>query len=282
MSKRKAETETYVHPFKNRASRRNFIISRIENSVEQVEFFTHKESLIIEGKINEVVALAQLGVFKEHTVDKAQLRSKYFFGERYTYGKELKGPGNECLYPKEFVDPIPEWIIDLVIKPLEIGGIVPSGFVNSAVINDYQPGGCIVSHIDPIHIFDRPIISVSFLGKSALSFGCKFTFKPIRVTTPIYSVQLKRGCVTVLKGFAANNVTHCVRPQDTITRRSVILLRCVLPNAPRIGIQDVDVNKSKQRNKLEIRKRRKNQEDENLSNYCKKPKLLNIPTQKFL
>jgi alkylated DNA repair protein alkB family protein 5 len=61
----------------------------------------------------------------------------------------------ERLYPPGEVDPIPDWVDKLVIKPLVEANVVPEGFINSAVINDYQPGGCIVSHIDPIHIFDR-------------------------------------------------------------------------------------------------------------------------------
>lgn len=72
-------------------------------------------------------------------------------------------------------------------------------FVNSAVINDYLPGGCIVSHIDPIHIFDRPIVSISFMSDSALSFGCKFSFRPIRVSKPILALPLSKGCVTLLR-----------------------------------------------------------------------------------
>jgi hypothetical protein len=82
---------------------------------------------------------------------------RYFFGEGYTYGSQLskRGPGMERLYPPGEVDPIPDWVHKLVIKPLVKANVVPEGFINSAVINDYQPGGCIVSHIDPIHIFDR-------------------------------------------------------------------------------------------------------------------------------
>lgn len=77
--------------------------------------------------------------------------------------------------------------------------MIPEGFVNSAVINDYQPGGCIVSHVDPIHIFERPIVSVSFFSDSALCFGCKFQFKPIRVSEPVLFLPVKRGSVTVLR-----------------------------------------------------------------------------------
>lgn len=77
--------------------------------------------------------------------------------------------------------------------------IVPKDFLNSAVINDYQPGGCIVSHVDPIHIFHRPIISITFMSNSALSFGCRFSFKPIRVTEPILNVPMCRGYATLLR-----------------------------------------------------------------------------------
>lgn len=82
---------------------------------------------------------------------------RYFFGEGYTYGSQLarKGPGMERLYRKGEVDSIPSWVTRLVINPLVRSGLIPDGFINSAVINDYRPGGCIVSHIDPVHIFDR-------------------------------------------------------------------------------------------------------------------------------
>lgn len=45
----------------------------------------------------------------------------------------------------------------------------------------------------------RPIVSVSFMSDSALSFGCKFSFKPIRVSKPILCLPLSRGCVTILR-----------------------------------------------------------------------------------
>ena len=81
--------------------------------------------------------------------------------------------GNEKLFPKGEVDPIPDWVRELVIKPVEESGLVRAGWINSAVINDYLPGGCIVSHIDPPHLFSRPIVTVSFFSDSKLSFGCK-------------------------------------------------------------------------------------------------------------
>ncbi len=156
---------------------------------------------MIEEKIEDVIEKADMGRYKSRTVDRAPLRTKYFFGEGYIYGKQMseKGPGQEKLFPIGEVDEIPSWIDKLVIRPLVKAGVIAKNFVDSVVINDYLPGGCIVSHIDPQHIFDRPIFSVSFFSKCALSFGCKFSFNPIRTSKPIVSVPLNIGCVTTLE-----------------------------------------------------------------------------------
>lgn len=126
---------------------------------------------------------------------------RYFFGEGYTYGSQMhkKGCGMERLYPKGSVDPIPSWANETLIKPLVEARIIPENFVNCVSINDYQPGGCIVSHIDPPHIFDRPIVSLSLFSDSVLCFGCKFFFKPIRCSKPILKLDLPRGVITSLK-----------------------------------------------------------------------------------
>ena len=176
-------------------------LKKVHSGIKQRRLFDTDQCDQIERKIDETVERADLGEFQQHTVDRAPLRNKYFFGEGYTYGSQLakKGPGQERLYRKGEVDPIPSWIEELVIKPIVNAKIVPEGFFNSAVINDYMAGGCIVSHIDPRHIFDRPIVSVSFLSDSALSFGCKFSFKPIRVSKPLLCLPVDRGCVTILR-----------------------------------------------------------------------------------
>ena len=178
-------------------------LQKVHEGIRQRILFDSEECSRIEEKIDEVVENAQKDRYKQLTVDKAPLRCKYFFGEGYSYGKQLPerrhGPGLEKLLPYDSVDPIPEWVFELLIRRLVKQGIIPEGFVNSAVINDYQRGGCIVSHIDPPHIFDRPIVSVSFFSASSLSFGCKFSFKPIRTTEPLLALPVARGCVTILR-----------------------------------------------------------------------------------
>lgn len=176
-------------------------LQKVHQGITQRVLFDREECSEIEAKINEIVENAEKGRYREKTVDRAPLRVKYFFGEGYTYGKQMseKGPGQERLYAHGVVDDIPEWIYEMVVKKIVEAGIIPKNFVNSAVINDYQPGGCIVSHIDPSHIFDRPIVSASFFSASSLCFGCKFSFKPIRTTRPVLSLPIARGCVTVLR-----------------------------------------------------------------------------------
>ncbi|KAI7810448.1 RNA demethylase ALKBH5 [Triplophysa rosa] len=216
--------------------RRDAEARKVKSGIKQANIFTPEECARIEAKIDEVVAKGDKGLYREHTVDRAPLRNKYFFGEGYTYGSQLekRGPGQERLYSKGEVDDIPDWVHELVIDRLVAHGVIPEGFVNSAVINDYQPGGCIVSHVDPIHIFERPIVSVSFFSDSALCFGCKFNFKPIRVTEPVLHLPVLRGSVTILSGYAADDITHCIRPQDIKERRAVIILRKTRQDAPRL------------------------------------------------
>ena len=182
-------------------TRREEELRKIHMGIKQRRLFTHEMCKKIEAKIEEVIETGDNDIYKKCTVDRAPLRNKYFFGEGYTYGTQMarKGPGMERLYPKGQVDEIPDWIFKVVVQPLVDNKIIPDGFVNSAVINVYQPGGCIVSHIDPPHIFDRPIVSVSLLSDSALCFGCKFSFKPIRVSKPVLNLPVPRGCVTLLR-----------------------------------------------------------------------------------
>lgn len=131
--------------------------AKIEEGVKSKVVFNDRECRRIEDLIDEICRKGQAGHYKSCTLDKAPLRNKYFFGEGYIYGNQLKvrGYGNEKLYPQGECDPIPSWIFDLVVDPIVEAGLLPEGFVNSVVINDYQKGGCIVSHIDPPKLFTR-------------------------------------------------------------------------------------------------------------------------------
>lgn len=207
-------------------------------SVGTLQLFSPSECEEIEALIEQVVIDARRGLFKERTVDLTPMRNKYFFGFAYTYGAQREHPGAhgvEAVWPPEETSEVPAWIQEKLIAKLEARRAVPKGWINSAVINDYAAGGCIVSHIDPPHLFDRPIFSVSFFSDCNLVFGTRFAFPheaDIETTTPVLVHRCLRGCGTVLKGYSANKITHAIRPCDLPSRRAAIILRRVLPTAP--------------------------------------------------
>ena len=84
-----------------------------------------------------------MGKFRIKTVDAAHLRMKYFFGFGYSYGN---GKGREKFYNPKDVSPIPDWIREDIISKMEEAKLVPSGWINSVVVNDYESGGFIVQH----------------------------------------------------------------------------------------------------------------------------------------
>lgn len=201
-------------------------------------FWPEAACLDIEAEVDGLSQLARGGRFRAKTLDRTPLRSKYFFGYGYTYGSQISKKGEEQILPPELIDPVPDWIYLKLILPLEEKGLVPEGWLNSAVVNDYRPGGMIVSHIDPPKLFARPIFITSFFAEGRLVFGSRFSFPnkggAPETTSPKCVCPMPRGSLTVMDGFSADGITHGIRPQDLDGRRVSIVLRHVFPNAPRV------------------------------------------------
>eukprot|EP00439_Symbiodinium_sp_Y106_P027074 s814_g3.t1 len=158
----------------------------------------------------------------------AVVATKYFFGKGYTYGWGKRG--SEELLPEGEVDPIPEWMMELLVAPLEEAGVLEKDWVDSVVMNDYGPGSSIVAHVDPPSLFERPVVTVSFFSKAYLVFGA--SFDPSRRKPPVFRQPLERGSVLLLRGYAADAVTHGIRPEDLLGERRVsIVLRHVSAKA---------------------------------------------------
>jgi len=202
-------------------------VDRIKASLAEYEnFWTPLECDEIEQWIDATVRQADYGLFYgERTVDRTAKRGKYFFGHGYTYGRGMRG--QEELLPTGAVDPIPDWMWQLLVKPLEARGVVPRGWIDSAVMNDYREGSSIVGHVDPPRLFSRPILTASFFCPARLVFGA--SFGPERLTAPVHMQPLRRGTILSLDGYAANRVTHGIRPEDLLgPRRVSIVLRHVI------------------------------------------------------
>jgi alkylated DNA repair protein alkB family protein 5 len=205
--------------------------AKIEESLTYFPgFYNDGACSVVESWIDDTVARGSAGGLPgEHTVDETPFRSKFFFGFGYSYGRGMRG--KEELLAAGSVAAIPEWMYWLLIKPLEDTGIVPPGWVDSVVMNDYRAGSSIVGHVDPPRLFARPIVTVSFFHPARLVFGA--SFDPERRIPPAYIQELSRGAVLLLDGYAANSVTHGIRPEDLQgTRRVSLILRHVIPGAP--------------------------------------------------
>lgn len=207
-------------------------VQKIRESLAVRFIFSEAECTYIEFMLDQMAIYAGGGeFFAPYTVDATELRTKYFFGYGYTYGWGQRG--REAVLPPGCVDPIPQWIEQLVIQPLVERGVCPNGWINSAVVNDYRSGGCIVAHVDPPQLFERPILSCSFFEPGHLVFGA--SFDPERTLAPLHKQYLPRGSVLKMQGFSANEVTHGMRPEDmTGSRRVSIVLRRIREDAPRV------------------------------------------------
>mmetsp|Transcript_10484 Transcript_10484/g.17360 ORF Transcript_10484/g.17360 Transcript_10484/m.17360 type:complete len:381 (-) Transcript_10484:93-1235(-) len=214
------------------------VAAKVRGSLEVCAGFWNEEACAdIEAEIEGIAVQARKGKYRAKTVDRTPLRSKYFFGYGYTYGSQISKKGGEQILPPELIDPVPDFIYDKLILPLEEKGLVPEGWLNSAVVNDYRPGGMIVSHIDPPQLFARPIFISSFYAEGSLVFGSRFSFPnkggPPQTTPPKCKCTMPRGSLTIMKGYSADGITHGIRPQDLDGRRVSIVLRHVFANAPR-------------------------------------------------
>eukprot|EP00927_Polykrikos_kofoidii_P072147 TRINITY_DN68299_c0_g1_i1.p1 TRINITY_DN68299_c0_g1~~TRINITY_DN68299_c0_g1_i1.p1 ORF type:complete len:632 (-),score=85.75 TRINITY_DN68299_c0_g1_i1:144-1949(-) len=201
--------------------------TRIANSLTQYEgFWSPQDCDEVESWIDETCRRGRDGGFHgEHTLDVTPRRSKFFFGCGYTYGRGMRG--HEELLPLGAVDPIPSWMWRLLVRPMEERGVVPYGWIDSVVMNEYRSGSSIVAHVDPPKLFARPIITASFFYPARLVFGA--SFDPQRRTPPVYAQHLPRGSVLVIDGYAANRVTHGIRPEDLLgPRRVSLILRHVI------------------------------------------------------
>jgi alkylated DNA repair protein alkB family protein 5 len=195
------------------------------------EFWDSSECAEIEQWVDATILHGEMGLFSgESTANKTPHRDKYFFGSGYTYGYGKRG--HEELLANGAVDPIPDWMRHLLVEKVEKMGVVPKGWLDSVVMNDYRLGSSIVAHVDPPQLFARPILTATFFGSARLVFGA--SFDTARRTPPAYSQVLTRGCMLALDGYAANRVTHGIRPEDLLDPRRVsLVLRHVAPEAPR-------------------------------------------------
>ena len=140
-----------------------------------------------------------------------------------------KCKGKQSLHTEE-CNNIPDWFYHAskpcVASVLVNVGILENGWATSAILNVYhKSGGKLGQHYDSPHLFVRPIIGISLFGEKPLTFGVKGL--GMRKQDFHYAVNMPRGAVTVMYGFAANKINHAVLPVPH--KAATLLLRRMHP-----------------------------------------------------
>ena len=76
------------------------------------------------------------------------------------------------------------------------------------------------------------------------------------MSPPLAQVAVRRGSALSMYGYSANNVTHCIRPEDVRERRAVIILRHVPHTAPRMTDEDMEAFRRQEEDRKKQRRER--------------------------
>ena len=121
-------------------------------------------------------------------------------------------------------------------------GIIANAWANSSIHNTYhvpigkkdgrpkkdgepKKGGKLGQHYNSPHLFARPIVGLSLFGTKTLSFG--LADWGMAACEHNYTVEMRRGVVTIMEGYAANKINHGVPRVER--KASTLLFRRMLP-----------------------------------------------------
>ena len=213
--------------------------------------YDEKQLLSLERHVDELVEKVNQNHFLPNTyhiirrkTSNALVRTKMFFNARYLWGNveddvKYKGACNAKGIRVD-VSKAPEWFISELERPLiECGAIPkdivpttpknPEKFINSFACNVYHDGTCgLAAHYDDKERFDQPVSSLRLFSDCRLSFGSK-TYAGL---DSCFFIPMLRGDVTIMEkdGFAINDIKHCIRASDLVSKSAVLLLRRIHPN----------------------------------------------------
>lgn len=201
--------------------------------------FTAKELDDIEHLIDKELLEAPKGRFLPETFQcnrrgKKPIRTKIFFGSRYLWGNGKATLRDPTAGIRADVDPVPDWLCELVEKRLIAVGLIARDWLNSFAINVYHDGSLgLAPHMDDTSRFEQPIFSLRLYSSSRLTFGAQAQ----GMTNPLFFIPMPRGCITVMEdgGYAANKLTHCVRPSDMSGKSASIVMRRFRVNLLRVA-----------------------------------------------
>ena len=199
--------------------------------------FTEQELIDIESNVVQLSMDRAKGKLRPQTYhtshrrhsspDDLPTRTKFFFGSRYLWGGTNRDPlPNVAAGIRTCdVDGTRPWMRKIEQHLVDLG-IVQPFFVNQFAVNIYHSGTeGLAQHYDDAKRFKQPIISLRLFSDSRLSFGSKYYY----YHDSSFFIPMERGAITIMEpsSFAANDISHCVRPSDMEGRSAVIVLRHV-------------------------------------------------------
>ena len=218
----------------------NFFASRYLRNLE-ANILNLFETMVSERSKSDKESLSYL----PQTLDLSKhcKRKKVFLGYRYSYGQY----GNDKLY--DDVDSIRKYpfMHNLLcrVRDMYLSLHPDTDFnPNQIVINQYEKKGAKLGcHVDSKFLFRRPIISLRLFSDATLFFGVRGL--GIKTTSQTVRIPQKRGEITVMDGYAANNFNHGIN-RDSINEMSVsVLIREVTPTAiAEMNIRKLDTTKA--------------------------------------
>ncbi|MEV4319043.1 alpha-ketoglutarate-dependent dioxygenase AlkB [Actinocrispum sp. NPDC049592] len=135
------------------------------------------------------------------------------YGYRYDYTKRN-------VDRESYLGPLPPWAATLATR-LHTDGHVP-GALNQLIVNEYQPGQGISSHIDCVPCFADTIISLS------LGSACLFT---MRLDETKVDIPLAPGSLLIMSGDSRYKWRHEIAP-----RKSDLINGTRTPRARRVSL----------------------------------------------
>lgn len=140
----------------------------------------------------------------------AELRRRVqHYGHRYDYRRKTVDPADH-------LGPLPTWAADLATR-LHADGHAPAT-LDQLIVNEYEPGQGIASHVDCVPCFDDTVLSIS-LGSSCVMV---MTRREGEEKVPLL---LEPGALLVIEGEARYDWLHGIPARKTDRHGTRVLKR---------------------------------------------------------
>lgn len=165
-----------------------------ENTLDRITGLVARQNYLSESEHDQLLEII------DHRPWLTDLKRRVqHYGYRYDYK-------SRTIDPSMYLGPLPPWIAALA-KRLHHDGMIDA-IPDQLIVNEYEPGQGIASHIDCIPCFGDTIVSVT------LGSACVMTFTSIKTQEEIPILLQPRGLI-VMRGESRYEWKHGIAPRKT-------------------------------------------------------------------